>query len=613
MNYWIKNIAIDDSFNTYKIYNIDGVKEANLTNLAKINIFVGANNSGKSRFIRLVSSTAKIKFDLNLNIDEIESLKTNTNNKIQEFASKRAYEIQMPILTKYKFFEESSDLFKDVFNVYEQIYKSNSISIKSGYVNSNMHERDLKELRNFFSPLKEKYESIISVLPKNLSFKKLYIPALRGLRTFSIENNSKDLYKERTIKDYFIFKSDNDKVQPEIFTGLDLYKVIRDHLLGDQKERDAVVEFQDFLSKTFFENKSVVLIPRKDKDVLVVKIGDAPEYPIDQLGDGIQSIIVLTFPLFLSRYENLLVFIEEPEIYMHPGLQRIFLNTLFQFNNHQFFFTTHSNHFLDLTLDYENISIYTFNRKEEESGEGTISEIFNIHNVSNESRKTLELLGVRNSSVLLSNCTIWVEGITDRKYIAHYLKLYQDNLHADSKDCYKEDIHYSFVEYSGGNITHWSFLEGENTIYVEHLCGKLFLITDKDDSESKCKFERHEKLEEILGDRYCRLKVREIENLLTPDVLKKVISDYEKEPPDLPSFVFDDYRDELLGNYIEATLLKDKKSRLGRYADKSGTVTQKTDFCDKAIFHIKNYDDMSGEAKELSKLIYKFIKENNSK
>ncbi len=612
MNYWIKSINLDEYFKTYKICNITGVQEANLTNLAKINIFVGANNSGKSRFLRLLSSIGNITFDLNLNLDEIETLKTDTNNKIQEFASSRNYKIRIPILSKYKFFKESSDLFGDIFDVYQQIYKSTSISIWRGSIGSNMEERDLEEFRKYLSPLKEKYESIIPRLPQKLSFKNLYIPSLRGLRTFTADNDLKDLYRERTIKDYFP-KPDKDKGQPDIFTGLDLYNVIRDHLLGDQKERDAIVEFQKFLSNTFFDNKPVVLIPRKDKDVLVVKIGDAPEYPIDQLGDGIQSIIVLTFPLFLSRHENLLVFIEEPEIYMHPGLQRIFLNTLFQFNNHQFFFTTHSNHFLDLTLDYENISIYAFNRKEEKSGEGTISEIFDIHNVSNESRKTLELLGVRNSSVLLSNCTIWVEGITDRKYIAHYLKLYQDNLQADSKDFYKEDIHYSFVEYSGGNITHWSFLEGEESINVEHLCGKLFLIADKDDSESKGKSERHEKLEKILCDRYYRLKVREIENLLMPEVLKKVISDYEKEPPDLPSFAFDEYRDEPLGNYIEATLLKDKKSRLGRYADKSGTITQKTDFCDKAISHIRIYDDMSDEAKELSTLMYNFIEKNNSK
>ena len=28
---------------------------------------------------------------------------------------------------------------------------------------------------------------------------------------------------------------------------------------------------------------------------------------------------------------------------------------------------------------------------------------------------------------------------------------------------YKEDYHYSFVEYGGNNITHWSFLDKEET------------------------------------------------------------------------------------------------------------------------------------------------------
>ncbi len=39
-------------------------------------------------------------------------------------------------------------------------------------------------------------------------------------------------------------------------------------------------------------------------------------------------------------------------------------------------------------------------------------------------RDLLASLGVKPSSVYLANCTIWVEGITDRLYITKYMEKY---------------------------------------------------------------------------------------------------------------------------------------------------------------------------------------------
>ena len=72
----------------------------------------------------------------------------------------------------------------------------------------------------------------------------------------------------------------------------------------------------------------------------------------------------------------------------------------------------------------------------------------------------LDSLGVRNSSVFLSNCTIWVEGITDRKYIKKYLDLYLKEKGLLNR--YQENLHYSFLEYAGSNIEHFSFSEEGN-------------------------------------------------------------------------------------------------------------------------------------------------------
>jgi hypothetical protein len=618
MNTIIKSIALDSSFELYNMVDIKDKPTGNvLDNLSKINIFVGANNSGKSRFMRQLSYTERLEFLPSLPIDKIEDIKFKMHDGLNSFAGRKQYQITdasvSSIGKKYCYFTEGNPMFSDIDDVVGKILRQQGFSVERGNVGSKMDIRDMERLAEHLKPIIDEYSSIISTLPKNLNFKKLYIPSLRGLRSFSLKTegqSSKDIYKIRTESDYF----NDKKVKPDIFTGLGLYDTVRNLLLGDLRERDVIKRFQDFLSENFFDGKQVALIPRKDSDVLVVKIGSEPEFPIHQLGDGIQSIITLIFPLFEKKDENYLVFIEEPEIYMHPGLQRIFINTLFHFKKHQFFFTTHSNHFLDLTLDYEHISIYTFDKRSDKLKEEVVSSHFEVRNVSNESNNTLELLGVRNSSVLLTNCTIWVEGITDRRYLTHYLRKYMDKLKSeDGEKIFKarEDVHYSFVEYSGANITHWSFLEADNCINVDRLCGRLFLIADRDDPTEEAKKIRHEKLKLKLKERFYLLPVREVENLLTPNVLKEVIKKYEKEPPSFPDFKLDDYTNEPLGNFIEVTILNGKKTRAGTYAEKSGTISQKIDFCVKALSKIKSFDDMSSEAQELTKLIYEFIKKLN--
>ncbi|MCK4795766.1 MAG: AAA family ATPase [Spirochaetes bacterium] len=467
--------------------------------------------------------------------------------------------------------------------------------------------------------LMEIYKNESEILGENFEeelakpeFKIIYIPILRGLRliNYSKENDTfqdDDFYRIRTEKDY---NFENSNYSIKTFTGLTAYEYIKNYLLGDLKKRNLISEYQKYLSENFFDNKPVALIPSGNNGNLTIKIGDEKEQPIYDLGDGIQSIIIITLPLFLFKDENLLVFIEEPEQLLHPGLQRKLISTFNEkFENNHYFMTTHSNHFLDLTLDFSDISIYGL-RKDFEDAEGEEKmPTFTIENLSHGGASSLELLGVKNSSVFLSNCTIWVEGITDRLYFRRYLEIYMNHLKENDADYFiefNEDFHYSYVEYSGNNITHWSFLDNEeNPINVERLCGRLFLIADKD----KFKDERHDKLKKVLEERFCRLDCVEVENLLTEDVLLKVIEEYERNTLNI-DFEEANYKNEPLGKFIDEQLGGTKK-RKGSYKTESGTISDKGNFCKKAIKNINNYNDLSDETKEICKRIYKFIKSNN--
>ena len=364
-------------------------------------------------------------------------------------------------------------------------------------------------------------------LPKGTKAQELfqngvYIPTLRGLRTFGklmgstagAPQEKEDIFSQRSRTDYFpkgLKTSDGGlpnyrKEKPSIFSGLTLYADVKRLLLGNKAQRQAIRNFESFLSRNFFDSQDVTIIPKEGDDVLSVKIGKFAEKPIQLLGDGIQALIILTFPLF-SNLEGRLFFIEEPEIYLHPGMQRVFLDVLSkEFPQHQFFLTTHSNHFLELTNDYSEVSVFSMRRKAGQVEGDEVEPVFEIQNVSNDSFHPLEILGVRNASVFLSNCAIWVEGITDRKYLRHYLELYQKSRQNREEKFrwMRLDFEYSIIEYSGSNITHWSFLdspENQDTIDFKRISNNVFLIADKDDPVGKKK-ERSQSLRYALGDNF---------------------------------------------------------------------------------------------------------------
>ena len=216
----------------------------------------------------------------------------------------------------------------------------------------------------------------------------------------------------------------------------------------------------------------------------------------------------------------------------------------------------------------------------------------------------LELIGARNTSVFLVNKTIWVEGITDRLYIKKYLDLY---IEENNLIRLREDVDYSFVEYGGDNITHWSFLDAKvPTINVERLCGTLFLVTDRDSNRKEA---RKRELAQKLGDRYYLLPCEEIENTLSLKTLEKVLKTYEKEF-EMPANVSNTNRlSRPIGEFIEKDIFADNSisiKRKGGYKSDSGSIKQKLAFCQRAIKNM-DYTELSNTSIALADKVYKFL------
>lgn len=576
-----------------------------LRNLSRINIFIGQNNSGKSRFLRALFCIDEYRYTTNLCdaskvINILESEKTTfgkffkgydpigsiTSSALESVINKfdKKYLTKEGILkTLNIFLELLVNASGRIVPIHRQIPDLSSAETSKKHA----------EVQAFGKALKRKFEEL-DFGESIIDSKHYYIPILRGLRPLGNDPET-NIYSQRTIKDYFSNIKFNDKV---VFTGLELYDTLKKYLLGEPEQRKAVAEYEAFLSDHFFNAEQVTLIPREGDDTIHVMIGKDNQRPIYTLGDGIQNLIILTFNMFLEK-NTCLFFIEEPELSMHPGLQRALLNAMLINKQHQYFLTTHSNHFLDMTLDFSEISIFLFQRKKENN-----SIVFENRLVSEKDRVLLSELGVRNASVFLTQTTIWVEGITDRLYLKEYLKKYISK--HDEYQHLKEDIHYSFVEYQGANLIHWNFESDSDDlkkISAVRMCGEAIVIADGDIISKK---DRVKVLKGELGNRLILLHCKEIENLIPEVVLRKIVEDkFNSFNVSIDLIKNSDYskRNIGLGEYL------DKLTKKRCFAEKSGTVKSKNKFCQNALLVMNSETDWSltPELNKICKTILEYI------
>jgi len=212
---------------------------------------------------------------------------------------------------------------------------------------------------------------------------------------------------------------------------------------------------------------------------------------------------------------------EEPELHLHPLLQKKLISYLKYETNNQYFITTHSAHFLD-TPD---VSIFHVNY---ENGCSIVNK------VETDDHKTTVLsdLGYKPSDLLQTNCVIWVEGPSDRIYLNYWIQCFSPEL--------KEKIHYTIMFYGGGLLNHLSVsdLEDENDsglkdvkdfISLREINRNTVIMCDSDKSNKndslkpaieriKSEFEKGE----FQGFHWIT-NGREVENYLNPDIVEETI------------------------------------------------------------------------------------------
>lgn len=614
-------LMLEYNAGSYRLAQIN--KDYNLMNhsycfgeLSKTNVFIGENNSGKSRFLRYLFKT-----DFNFLSDEdLKKFFDEMNHSITPYGNYKiiySFYHTLPQPNKEKFIKlydkinSNKELYRNVNFIFLRILEDHH---DTHTLNNKFYFPIIRGTKDYKTIINNKLDTFLKSANsiQNKDAINHYISLLnldsKGLESF-------DIYNDVITYEYFNDNKDNKGIKERILTGGKLYNEIKSMLLGDGSQREVIEKFQNFLKENFFSNyKEVQLIPNEEKKVLYVKIGN-DERAIYDWGDGTQQLIVILYSLYKHKDEiGKLFFIEEPEMYLHPGILRKFIEVISSdvFKNHQYFITTHSNIVLDTSAD-TNIKMSIFKFKKVNNIKNNCGKTFLVEQCNNGDVSLLNELGVRNSSVFLSNCSIWVEGITDRLYLKHYLELYCKKY--PDKKVYRENIDYTFIEYGGGNVVHFNFdkkIDDSNSINAKYINNKIFLIADNDNTKPGTKkASRKEKYSALLKDNFYELPVTEIENLITFETLKQILINQNPNKKEEICEVLSNKKQFLnkkLGKFIDELF---PAGDIKRYAAESGTIKNKLEFCKEAINVMNDYDELSEEAKTLTQKIYEFISNNN--
>ncbi|HMU65954.1 MAG TPA: AAA family ATPase, partial [Cellvibrionaceae bacterium] len=587
----------------------------------RLNIFIGPNNSGKSLFNRALISK------------EFQWVDETVPNKLLKMLE--LYKIHISQHPRSRLISPAptppgADIIQELKNAIENLSRPvTKDQFDTTKFLLDQHTKFLlKEINRDTSfsgpPYRELYNSIINEpqdifkIPMRQEQSWHYIPILRGLRplTNSLDNH----YSMRTQKDY--------STDCNTHTGLELYDLITSHLLGEPEEREKVRNYEKMLSENFFNYAEVSLTPKIRTDTLHAKIGHEKQRPIYQLGDGLQTVIIITAAAFFTEKPSLFA-IEEPETHLHPGFQRRLIEVLLDKTPHQYFVTTHSNHLLELAECRDEISIFRVNK---EPGEQTKFKI----SVCDQDRDLLRELGVNPASVYLANCTIWVEGITDRLYIQAFLEQYKKH-NPGQYDHWIENYHYTFVEYQGAGLAHWEFADEQNHDQEQMLATittpNILVIADGD---IETKGNRQGKLESQLAEKLYITPGKEIDNLVPTEVIKSfvkaridgMIKDNKEnkakiqrhniKPENIDRLHNLSNEQKGIGWHIDKLLFgrdptEDEYRLFSKLGSATGTIRQKVELCRYATAKMRAEEwEMSEEIKKLCEIIFEHIAENNT-
>lgn len=429
-------------------YRSFGPELVHIKDLGKVNVFIGKNNSGKSNILRFCKHLSSITLGQQYKgFDQSLDYCVNLADKDIRFA------IQI---------RRDSPVTGELYNKIVSFFTFSSFKFSEAFPEWN-EDIWLKFSTKFFGGDWEKQpamEEIGNLIQERCDQHTTNTLAGKHLRYTggSHEKRSLDLAKvivewiALSFKAYVIeaFRQITPETDDSSLSGKGLIKRLREiqspELSRYQESKEKFAKINSFVKELLAEDDAYLEIPASLDDVYVSirrKI-----LPLHSLGTGIHELIILAAAVTII--DDAVFCIEEPEIHLHPELQKKFVRFIAQNTNNQYLIATHSNAFFDM----DGVNIYHCHLKDQYTA-------CDLVNTESERHSVLTDLGYKASDILQSNFIIWVEGPSDRIYLNHWIQKKEPSL--------IEGLHYTIMFYGGRLLSHLSFDNPEVKEFIQ-LC-----------------------------------------------------------------------------------------------------------------------------------------------